>query len=203
MPIPTPTFYPGTTWQASPLRNGLIRKRFRLGTTWSDRIVERRIEVPVDRIVERRVEVPVDRIVEKRVEVPVEVRVEVPVDRIVEKVVPVEVRVEVPVERIIEKVVEVPVPAPGAAEVPSLRIQWLQQPERVAPELIRQAEQNQFLNKKNANRLALFYAIAASDGTQTLEEIANQYGVTETLLTLEELQAKKVLKFSLGKPRIQ
>ncbi|MBK7226242.1 MAG: hypothetical protein IPH96_12860 [Saprospiraceae bacterium] len=45
-----------------------------------DRIVEKRVEVPVDRIVEKRIEVPVDRIVEKIVEK----RVEVPVDRIVE-----------------------------------------------------------------------------------------------------------------------
>ena len=76
-----------------------------------EKIVEKRVEVPVqkivEKIVEKRVEVPVDRIVEKRVEVPVEKivekRVEVPVDRIVEK------RVEVPVDRIVEKRVEVPV----------------------------------------------------------------------------------------------
>jgi len=80
-----------------------------------DRIVEKRVEVPVDRIVEKivekRIEVPVDRIVEKRVEVPVdrivEKRVEVPVDRIVEKIV--EKRIEVPVDRIVEKRIEVPV----------------------------------------------------------------------------------------------
>lgn len=38
----------------------------------AERIVERRVEVPVERIVEKRVEVPVERIVERRVEVPVE-----------------------------------------------------------------------------------------------------------------------------------
>jgi hypothetical protein len=54
-----------------------------------DKIVERRVEVPVDRVVhvEKRVEVPVERIIEKRVEVPVEriveKRIEVPVDRVV------------------------------------------------------------------------------------------------------------------------
>lgn len=49
-----------------------------------EKVIEKRVEVPVDRIVEKRVEVPVDRIIEKRVEVPV--------DRVVEK------RVEVPTE---------------------------------------------------------------------------------------------------------
>jgi len=42
-----------------------------------EKVIEKRVEVPVDRIVEKRVEVPVDRIIEKRVEVPV--------DRVVEK----------------------------------------------------------------------------------------------------------------------
>lgn len=84
-----------------------------------EKVVEKRIEVPVDRIVEvpvekiveipieKRVEVPVEKIVERVVEVPVEkiveTRVEVPVERIVEKM------VEVPVEKIVEKIVEVPV----------------------------------------------------------------------------------------------
>ncbi len=72
-----------------------------------EKIVEKVVEVPVEKVVEKRVEVPVDRIVEKRVEVPVdrivEKIVEVPVDRIVEKI------VEVPVDRIVEKIVEVPV----------------------------------------------------------------------------------------------
>jgi predicted flap endonuclease-1-like 5' DNA nuclease len=80
-----------------------------------EKIVEKRVEVPVEKIVEKRVEVPVDRIVEKIVNVPVdkivekivEKRVEVPVEKIVEKIV--EKRVEVPVEKIVEKRVEVPV----------------------------------------------------------------------------------------------
>lgn len=59
-----------------------------------EKIVEKRVEVPVEKIVEKRVEVPVEKIVEKRVEVPVE--------KIVEK------RVEVPVEKIVEKIVKVP-----------------------------------------------------------------------------------------------
>ncbi len=66
-----------------------------------EKIVEKRVEVPVEKIVEKRVEVPVEKIVEKRVEVPVEKIVEVPVERIVEK------RVEVPVEKVVEKRVEV------------------------------------------------------------------------------------------------
>ena len=37
-----------------------------------ERVVEKRVEVPVERVVEKRVEVPVERVVEKRVEVPVE-----------------------------------------------------------------------------------------------------------------------------------
>ena len=67
-----------------------------------EKIVEKRVEVPVEKIVEKRVEVPVEKIVEKRVEVPVEKIVEVPVEKIVEK------RVEVPVEKVVEKIVEVP-----------------------------------------------------------------------------------------------
>ena len=61
-----------------------------------EKVIEKRVEVPVDRIVEKRVEVPVDRIVEKRVEVPivrvVEKRVEVPMEVIkyVDRMVPVE-----------------------------------------------------------------------------------------------------------------
>ena len=50
-----------------------------------EKIVERRVEVPVEKIVEKRVEVPVEKVVEKRVEVPVEKIVEVPVEKIVEK----------------------------------------------------------------------------------------------------------------------
>ncbi|MCR5833929.1 MAG: nucleotide exchange factor GrpE [Selenomonadaceae bacterium] len=59
-----------------------------------EKIVEKKVEVPVEKIVEKRIEVPVEKIVEKRVEVPVE--------KIVEKVVevPVEKIVEVPVEKI-------------------------------------------------------------------------------------------------------
>jgi len=38
-----------------------------------EKVIEKRVEVPVERIVEKRVEVPVDRVVEKRVEVPTEV----------------------------------------------------------------------------------------------------------------------------------
>ncbi len=74
-----------------------------------EKIVEKRVEVPVEKIVE----VPVEKIVEKRVEVPVEKivekRVEVPVEKVVEKrvEVPVEKIVEVPVEKIVEKRVEV------------------------------------------------------------------------------------------------
>ena len=74
-----------------------------------EKIVEKRVEVPVEKIVE----VPVEKIVEKRVEVPVEKivekRVEVPVEKVVEKrvEVPVEKIVEVPVEKIVEKRIEV------------------------------------------------------------------------------------------------
>lgn len=68
-----------------------------------EKIVEKRVEVPVEKIVEKRVEVPVEKIVEVPVEKIVEKRVEVPVEKIVEK------RVEVPVEKIVEKRVEVPV----------------------------------------------------------------------------------------------
>ena len=64
-----------------------------------EKIVEKRVEVPVEKIVE----VPVEKIVEKVVEVPVEKIVEkvvdVPVEKVVEKV------VEVPVEKIVEKIV--------------------------------------------------------------------------------------------------
>lgn len=38
-----------------------------------EKVIEKRLEVPVERIVEKRVEVPVDRVVEKRIEVPVQV----------------------------------------------------------------------------------------------------------------------------------
>jgi len=51
-----------------------------------DRVIEKRIEVPVEKVVERRVDVPMEKIVEKRVEVPVD-RI-VYRDRIVEKPVP-------------------------------------------------------------------------------------------------------------------
>ena len=57
-----------------------------------EKVVEKRVEVPVEKIVEKRVEVPVEKIVERVVEVPVE--------KVVEK------RVEVPVEKIVERVVE-------------------------------------------------------------------------------------------------
>ena len=62
---------PGTSVSRSPQKN-------------SEKIIEKRVEVPVEKIVEKRVEVPVEKIVEKRVEVPVEKivekRVEVPVN---------------------------------------------------------------------------------------------------------------------------
>ena len=98
-----------------------------------EKIVEKRVEVPVpvEKIIEKRVEIPyevvkyVDNIIEKRVEVPYEVvkyvdkiiekRVEVPVevvkymDKIVEKRVEVPVEVTKYVDNIIEKRVEVPV----------------------------------------------------------------------------------------------
>ncbi len=71
-----------------------------------EKIVEKKVEVPVDRIVEKlvekKVEVPVEKIVEKRVEVPVE--------KIVEKII--EKRVEVPVEKIVEKIVEKKIDVP-------------------------------------------------------------------------------------------
>ena len=101
---------------------------------YKDRVVEKRVEVPVekivykDRVVEKRVEVPVekivykDKVVEKRVEVPVEKivykervvekRVEVPVEKIVYKERVVEKRVEVPVEKIVERIVEKRVEVP-------------------------------------------------------------------------------------------
>ena len=83
-----------------------------------EKIVEKRVEVPVEKIVEKRVEVPVEKVVEKIVEVPVEKivekRVEVPVEKIVEK------RVEVPVEKVVEKIVEVRDPAQDA-EMESVR----------------------------------------------------------------------------------
>ena len=75
-----------------------------------EKIVEKRVEVPVEKIVVK--EVPVEKIVEKRVEVPVEKIVvkEVPVEKVVEKVV--EKRVEVPSEKLVEKVVEKRVEVP-------------------------------------------------------------------------------------------
>jgi len=87
-----------------------------------EKVVEKRVEVPVEKIVEKRVEVPVEKIVEKRVEVPVEKivekivekRVEVPVEKIVEKI------VEVPVEKIVEKIVEVEPPARSTLVVPEV-----------------------------------------------------------------------------------
>ena len=81
-----------------------------------EKIVEKKVEVPVEKIVEKRVEVPIDRIVEKivekKVEVPVEKIVvkEVPVEKVVEKIV--EKRVEVPVDHVVEKVVEKKVEVP-------------------------------------------------------------------------------------------
>ena len=48
---------PGTSVSRSPQKN-------------SEKIIEKRVEVPVEKIVEKRVEVPVEKIVEKRVEVP-------------------------------------------------------------------------------------------------------------------------------------
>ena len=81
-------------------------------------IVEKKVikEVPVEKIVEkiveRRVEVPVEKIVEKIVEVPVE--------KIVEKIVEVEKRIEVPVEKIVEKIVEVEKPPRTTVVVPEI-----------------------------------------------------------------------------------
>ena len=68
----------------------------------------------VEKVVEKRVEVPVEKVVEKVVEK----RVEVPVEKIVEKIV--EKRVEVPVEKIVEKIVEkrVEVPVPKILNLP-------------------------------------------------------------------------------------
>ena len=76
-----------------------------------EKIVEKRVEVPVEKIVVKEVPVEVEKIVEKRVEVPVEKvvekvvekRVEVPVERVIVK--------EVPVEKIVERVIEVERPA--------------------------------------------------------------------------------------------
>ena len=48
-----------------------------------EKIVEKRVEVPVEKVVEKVVEVPVEKVVEKVVEVPVEKIVEVPVEKIV------------------------------------------------------------------------------------------------------------------------
>ncbi len=97
-----------------------------------EKIVEKRVEVPVEKIVEKtvekRVEIPVEDLTRINAlnyeikelkkslenektkptkEVIVEKRVEVPVEKIVEKIV--ENRVEVPVEKIVEKIVEKPV----------------------------------------------------------------------------------------------
>tara|TARA_B100002049_G_C16084736_1_gene378815 strand:+ start:2006 stop:3424 length:1419 start_codon:yes stop_codon:yes gene_type:complete len=74
-----------------------------------EKIVEKRVEIPVPTIIEvpteTIIEVPVVKVVEKRVEIPVEKivekRIEVPVEKIVEK------RVEVPVENVDEKTIEV------------------------------------------------------------------------------------------------
>ena len=82
-----------------------------------EKIVEKRVEVPVEKIVEKivekRVEVPVEKIVEKIVEK----RVEVPVEKIVEKIVEVEPppRTEIVVAEVVEPVAAMPPPkAPGA-----------------------------------------------------------------------------------------
>jgi hypothetical protein len=93
-----------------------------------EKIVEKRVEVPVERVVVKEVPVEkiVEKIVEKRVEVPVEKIVvkEVPVEKVVEKVV--EKRVEVPSEKLVEKVVEkrveVPVEKVVVKEVPVEKI---------------------------------------------------------------------------------
>ena len=82
-----------------------------------EKIVEKRVEVPVEKIVEKivekRVEVPVEKIVEKRVEVPVEKIVE----RVVEKIVEVEprARTELVVPEVVEPVDNAPpAKSPGA-----------------------------------------------------------------------------------------
>ena len=81
-----------------------------------EKVVEKRIEVPVEKVVEKvvekRVEVPVEKVVEKIVEKRVEVPVEKIVEKIVEKVV--EKRVEVPVAKLLNLPKEItgnPVPA--------------------------------------------------------------------------------------------
>ena len=79
-----------------------------------EKVVEKRVEVPVEKIVEKRVEVPVEKIVEKVVEKRVEVPVEKIVEKIVEKEVVKEVFVEVPVEK--AEVVEAEVVEPVSVE---------------------------------------------------------------------------------------
>ena len=75
-----------------------------------EKVVEKRVEVPVEKIVERVVEVPVEKIVEKRIEVPVEKVVEKEVVKVVEK------RVEVPVEKVVVREVKVEVPVEKVVE---------------------------------------------------------------------------------------
>lgn len=107
--------YPAAVQKAPPARPAPAKRpKAVTKVVYVDRVVEKPVYIdrPVDRvvekIVERRVEVPVVRVVEKIVEKPV--YVDRPVDRVVEKI------VKVPVERIVEKpvyidrVVERPVP---------------------------------------------------------------------------------------------
>ena len=93
-----------------------------------EKIVEKRVEVPVEKIVEKRVEVPVEKIVERVVEKEVRVEVPVPVEKIVERIVV--KRVEVPVEKVVEKIVEVPV------ERIVERVIEVEPPRAVVPEVV-------------------------------------------------------------------
>lgn len=96
-------------------RYGLLNANIPNKTIEKEKIVEKRVEVPVEVIKEvvkiEYVEVPVEKVVTKEIAVEkiVEVTKEVPVERVVEKIV--EVTKEVPVERVVvqEVIKEVPV----------------------------------------------------------------------------------------------
>ena len=96
-------------------RYGLLNANIPNKTIEKEKIVEKRVEVPVEVIKEvvkiEYVEVPVEKVVTKEIPVEkiVEVTKEVPVERVVEKIV--EVTKEVPVERVVvqEVIKEVPV----------------------------------------------------------------------------------------------
>jgi len=98
-----------------PFNRELVKRLVAEGNVPKGANVYCRYELPVDqdpapvvveKVVEKRVEVPVERIVEKVVEKIVEKRVEVPVEKIV--------------ERVVEKVVEVEPPARKAIVVPEV-----------------------------------------------------------------------------------